>query len=78
MKFKTCAKIGGAVVMVMMVEPTTLLGKGSCVLVGGALGAVIADPLQKEIADLALKIDALNAMIDEKAASMAQSSAPSG
>lgn len=73
MKFKTTAKIGGAVAMVMMVEPTTLLGKGTCVLVGGALGAVIADPLQKKIGDLMLKIKALNAMIDEKAASLAPS-----
>lgn len=78
MKFKTVAKIGGAVAAVMMVEPTSLLGKGACVLVGGALGAVIADPLQKEIAALRMKTTALGVMIDEKAASMTPSQASSG
>ncbi len=76
MKFKTVAKIGGAVVAVMAVEPTTLLAKCTCALVGGALGAVVADPLQKEIETLTLKIAALNMLAEEAVARMAQTSVP--
>ena len=71
-------KIGGVVAVVMAVEPTTLLAKGTCVLVGGALGAVVADPLQREIERLMVKIAALNAVADHAVVRMAQASSPAG
>ncbi len=78
MKFKTVAKIGGAVVAVMVVEPTTLLAKCTCALVGGALGAVVADPLKKGIETLTMKITAINTLTEEEAARITQTSAPAG
>ena len=74
MKFKTVAKIGGAVAVVMALEPTTLLAKCTSVVVGFTLGAVVADPLQKEIERLTMKITALNKLAEEAATRMAQTS----
>ena len=84
MKFGKKAKVGGAVVVggamaiVMAVEPTTLLAKCVCVLIGGAVGAAAADPLLKETENLKEKIAGLNAAVEVLAARVVQASAPAG
>ena len=83
MKFKT-VKAGGAMVVgvtvavVMVVHPVTLLAKCTCVLVGSALGAVAAEPLQEKIESLTVKIAELHAAVETFAARMEQVSAPAG
>ncbi len=58
------AVVGGAVAVVMAIHPTTLLAKGTCCLVGGALGLVVTYPLRKQIENLKEKIDGRDVTID--------------
>ena len=72
------AAVGGAVAVVMVVHPATLLAKCTCVLVGGALGVVVTEPLQKEIKNLKEKIAGLNAAVEVLAARVVQVSEAAG
>ena len=81
MKFKTvkvggAVVVGGAVALVMVVHPITLLAKGACVLAGGFLGAMATDPLQEKMEILTGKIAGLHAAVEQAAARMEQVSAP--
>ena len=80
-EFRKKVKAGGAVAVgvavtgVMLVEPTTLLGKCACILVASALGGMVADPLQKKLDDLERKLADLSELVDEATARMSQASA---
>lgn len=84
MEFQKKVKVGGAmavgtaVTAVMLVEPTTLLGKCACILVASALGGMVADPLQKKMDDLESKLAELNEMVDMATARMSHASVPAG
>ena len=72
------AVVWGAVAVVMVVHPPTMLAKCTCVLVGGVLGAVVTEPLQKEIERLNEKIVGLNVAVEVLAARGVQASWAAG
>jgi len=71
MQFKGIMAIAGATTVLLAFEPTTLLAKVAYGLLGGAAGAVVADPLQEEINNLKNQIAALRTVVVEEAASKA-------
>lgn len=83
MKFKTvkvggAVVVGGAVALVMVAHPITLLAKGACVLAGGFLGAMATDPLQEKIDKLTVKIAGLHVAVEVLAARGVQASWAAG
>jgi hypothetical protein len=71
MEFKSIMVIAGAATAIAAFEPTTLLVKVAYGLLGGAAGAIIADPLQTEINNLRNQIAALKTVVVEEAAARA-------
>lgn len=71
MQFKGIMAIAGATTVLLAFEPTTLLAKVAYGLLGGAAGAVVADPLQEEINNLKNQIAALRTVVVEETASKA-------
>ena len=72
------AAVGGAVAVVMVVHPVTVLAKCTCVLVGGVLGVLITEPLQQEVENLNAKVAGLNVVVEVLAARVVQASGASG
>ena len=83
MNFKTvkvggALVVGGAVAVVMVVHPITLLAKCTCVLAGGILGAVATDPLQEKVDKLTVRIAGLHDAVEQAAAQMAHMAVSAG
>ncbi len=68
MKFKTVMMVAYAALAVIAIEPATGLLKLSIALAGAAVGAVLADPVAEEAAEIKKQIDAIKAAIAAKQA----------
>ncbi|MFZ4440748.1 MAG: hypothetical protein ACOYOS_20210 [Syntrophales bacterium] len=66
MRFKTIMMAACAALAVISIEPATGLLKLSVALAGAAVGAVIADPLAEETADLKKQVAAIKDAVTVK------------
>jgi hypothetical protein len=63
MKFRTVMMAACAALAVVAIEPTTGLLKLSVALVGAAVGAVLADPVAEEAAEIKKQVEAIKAAV---------------
>jgi len=66
MNFKTIMMAAGAALAVISVDPVTGLLKVSVALVGAAVGAVLADPVAEEAAEIRTQIQAVRTQMAQK------------
>jgi hypothetical protein len=66
MNFKTIMMAAGAAVSLLAFEPTTLLLKVAIDAAGAAVGAVLADPVAEEAAEVKRQLQALKAQMPQK------------
>jgi hypothetical protein len=69
MKFRTVMMAACAALAVVSIEPVTGLLKVSVALVGAAVGAILADPVAEEAAEIKRQVDAVKAAVAAKQAS---------
>jgi len=70
MNFKTIMMAAGAALAVVSVEPLTGLLKVSVALVGAAVGAVLADPVAQEAAEVRKQVAAIKEAVVQKRAAV--------
>ena len=68
MKFRTIMMAACAALAVISVEPVTGLMKVSVALAGAAVGAILADPVAEEAAEVRKQVAAMKAAIAQKQA----------
>ena len=66
MKFKTIMMAAGAAVSLLAFEPATLLLKVAIGAAGAAVGAVLADPVAEEAAELKKQVAAIKEAVVQK------------
>jgi hypothetical protein len=66
MNFKTLMMAAGAAVSLLAFEPTTLLLKVAIGAAGAAVGAVLADPIAEEAAEVRKQIQAMRTQMSQK------------
>ena len=66
MNFKTLMMAAGAALAIVSVEPVTGLLKVSVALVGAAVGAVLADPVAEEAAEVRKQLQAIRETMSQK------------
>jgi hypothetical protein len=68
MKFRTIMMVACAALAVISIEPVTELLKLSVALAGAAVGAVLADPVAEEAAEVKKQVAAIKEAVVQKRA----------